>query len=251
LTPGCLPRFFHDDRRTENGSWLDRWLGPPAPGRMFYPLNFRILTLGLYFSIAVSVAYHAHVFHPKLRQTGNADGFLSVLALTLRICLAWFAFTQAIHFLPCVSSRVARLYVQMSRCKRFSNLLFWYRPVYIFTSLTLSSLLSFGFSSLTTQIQDIELKYAVINVVVGAMGIFFAAWHHRLIMCTLDPPIKNRMAIQAIIDRLESCTYEHIVGHGKTVYPAACSICLAVWELLDRIKVTPCKHVFHEACAAS
>jgi len=259
LTPECLPRFFHSDRRTENGSWLDRWLGPPAPRRICYPLYFRVLALGHFFGNVLYVAYHAHSFHPSLKRTGNTHGFLSVNALALRIVLAWFALTQAIHFLPCVSSRVARLYMQTSCCKAFClKLVFWDGSMYLFTILTMS-LVSFAFVALTDFQDNTQnyslfsdvIMYGVMSGMVGVFGAFFAVWHHRLIMCTLEPLIKNRMALPAIIDRLESCTYEQVVGNGKKLYPAECAICLGAWEPLDRIKLTPCKHTFHEECIAS
>jgi len=134
--------------------------------------------------------------------------------------------------------------------------------MYLFLTCTVL-LLSFAFIALT-DFQDSEENYSlfsqvivhgVISGMVGVLAIFFACWHHRLIMCTLEePPVKsrveNRMALPAIMDRLDCCPYEDVLGHGRRLYATECAICLEAWEPVDKIKVTPCKHAFHEECLA-
>lgn len=52
------------------------------------------------------------------------------------------------------------------------------------------------------------------------------------------------------VDRLETVAYdEGVFGDVEGArYPTECSICLESWEMSDSIKVTPCRHVFHEDC---
>lgn len=166
LTPGCLLRFFHSDRHTENST--HRWTSCPP--------NFGALALGLFLAVAICLANDACRLHPRLAQTSTGNSSF----------LAWFALTRAIK-----------------------------------------------------------------SCMVGVAGVIIACWYHGLLKSDCEPPAKNRMALPAIIDRLESCTYEQVVGDKKQLYPAECAICLAAWEQLDKIKMTPCKHTFHEECLAS
>jgi len=235
-------------------------MGPPAPRRLYYPRWFKVFTLGNFFSVGTLLAYNACIFLPSMKKAGNASKYLSFNAVAIAVVLVWFVFTQMMHLSPCISSRVANLYVHdRSSCKHFwLKLLFWNGPMYLFLIFTVS-LLCVAFISLanfqnTGENNASFSKIVVFGVacsMVGVFGIFLLHWHHQLIMCTLEPNVKNRMPLPAILDRFQTCAYEQVIGHGKEFYPAECAICLGAWQPLDKIKVTPCKHTFHEECISS
>jgi len=236
-------------------SLLDNCLGPPSPSRVHHPLEFRILA-NIMFSTLISwfVGYMLSVY--GLFRNAQGEEHLAINANAVALSLAWFTLMQAIHMVPCVSSRAGHLHVQRGRCKTyFAKLLFWDGSLYVFLILSLPLLwLPFLSRHATRKPEMLHVVciWGVINAVIGMLCWFFACWHRRLILSTLRPP-QSPGASEDIVDRLESCTYEDIREDVEEVYSEQeqCAICLGSWEPTDTIKVTPCKHIFHQSCLAT
>jgi len=96
--------------------WLDRMLGPPSDRPMRFPTRFRLYVLTVFTAIALwMVAYVTYVvpflrkeLHLRSSSEGNQNIVLSIELHVLS--LFWFALTRAMHFLPCVAARTARLH---------------------------------------------------------------------------------------------------------------------------------------------
>mmetsp|Transcript_112374 Transcript_112374/g.223291 ORF Transcript_112374/g.223291 Transcript_112374/m.223291 type:complete len:118 (-) Transcript_112374:386-739(-) len=92
------------------------------------------------------------------------------------------------------------------------------------------------------------------GIAISALAFVLAVWHSNLMRAGIEPqPLQASSTPQDVVGRLETCAYdEHIFGdEDGRLYPGECTICLGTWEPLDRIKVTPCQHAFHENCLVS
>jgi len=178
--------------------------------------------------------------------------------------LSWFALTRALLLLPPVAIRAAKLFSQRrTNYKAVGMRLFLFDvPLFMYIVAALASsvnwvvfLYSHGneheisaLSKLPVMLHIIHSNSMIVFVVV------LANWHAYLMSANAEPQsLQLHGTPQDIVGRLETCTCnEGIFGDEESrFHPEVCIICLGAWEPLDRIKVTPCHHAFHEDCLVS
>jgi hypothetical protein len=243
---GCgtaVGALFHASRWS-----LHRLLRAWAPSSIQYPLEFKFLTgvvfcgTGLWFAVFILAVL------PILETNGDVQ--FNVTARSLCIYLIWFIFLRAIFLLPRVSNRWAQWYSQATQCKACcAKFLLWDWPLYMFLVNSLILLLRLIFLA-----HAILSFYAAQSCMLGVLLLFQAFWHNRLMGDAIRRRCsKKRAAPPDTINHLETCAYdESAFGDVEgRIYPGECAICLEIWQPSDSIKVTPCRHAFHEACLAS
>jgi len=269
LLPRCLPNHGCEGARRLVHRVLQRSLsrqrslcrqlaelGAPTPDGV-YPWPFNVLTVAALVNTYIWFVTYMFISRKALlanyQMHAQTDGYHSrfskhriTYADALIVCMSWFLFVRALHFVPCISRRAAP-YVRTC----FSKLLMGKEIMYLFI---IASML-LGLSAMHSdelgpdQTSDVIALAGTQSGVVGVVWLFQVAWHNNLLL----PILQLRFASGDAINQLETRAYdEHVFGdEDGQLFPGSCPICLGSWEPSDRIKITPCQHAFHEECLAS
>mmetsp|Transcript_38195 Transcript_38195/g.79803 ORF Transcript_38195/g.79803 Transcript_38195/m.79803 type:complete len:200 (-) Transcript_38195:90-689(-) len=105
------------------------------------------------------------------------------------------------------------------------------------------------------ELYQVLRMYAAQGCMVGLVAMALAQWHNRLLTeaARRAADEQENGSPPETLSRLETRAYDATVfGDGEgALFPSECAICLGTWEPDDAIKVTPCKHAFHEECIGS
>jgi len=223
--------------------------GMLGPSSMQCPLEFKYLTGAVILVTVPWLAVFLSTIFPLIQAIQDRQIIVYTAALFMH--LIWYASVRAILLFPRVSNRWIQWYSQATQFRKWiATLLLWDLPLYMFllTAVTLCLTIQFlgGFSGAL-------MFWALQSGSIGFLCLFQSSWHRRLL---LDGFHRSRTqspgAPPDTIDSLETCAFdESLFGDVEDRrYPGQCSICLEDWAPSDKIKVTPCRHVFHEDCLA-
>jgi len=234
-----------------------------------YPWKFKAFVFAVIVcSICWMVNYQMMVL-PTLQEhrgticTSEGGSSLPRSATMLSLYLLWFAVIRIALFVPCVVRRVANSLV--NRIRGVSHLyvahaLLRDMPLYLFVVGSMLFMFYLAQSEHCTQspeLYSVLRLFAILNCLLSPIIGLFAVWHNMILFQAASRSlliIGRRPSRPAVdVDSLETVTLtlEKLQNAGDEddkAYPAECVICLKPWEENDVIKVTPCKHVFHEDC---
>lgn len=191
---------------------------------------------------------------PVLDEASQELLALQILARALFIYMMAFILVRVICVCPRVARLTARWYEGTTVIKACcAKLIFWDGPLYmfIFTSVVIILMLIFlRDASNEAALTNTLMVYAIIS---GATGFVCTVLDRLMLSALWLDPAKTRAAPPDTINHLETFPYdEHIFGDDEGCqYPGECAICLSTFEAEDRIKITPCRHAFHEECIQS
>jgi len=240
-------------------------LRTPRP-QVNYPPRFKAVVATVVMSGFMWVSnYLTHVL-PTIETHSDTpckynDSQLTYNAKMLFVYFVWLALARSSLFLPCVATRVALVQSRTHGfCRTYCvHLVIRDGPLYIFV---VGSML-FWFhlmQSPTCEERSPELYktlqlYAIYSCLISILCLLVAYWHNKILIDTARQIseqiiMEDRSAPAGTLERLETRTFDPACfgdEEGKE-FPGECPICLGTWEPDELIKVTVCRHAFHEEC---
>lgn len=270
-------RYWGGRRRRDAWFWLgtlpegDTEIEEEGDGRISvrYPWRFKIFVLAV---IAASISWLANyqmMVLPTLQEnrgiicTSEGGSSLPRSATMLFLYFIWFAVIRIALFVPFVVQRVTKSLVNRIRGVNHlyvAHALLRDMPLYLFvvgSMLFMFYLAQSENCAHSRELYHVLRLFASLNCLLSPVIGLFAVWHNMILFHAASRSlviIERQAARPAVdIDSLDTVTLtlEKLRDAGDEedkAYPAECVICLGPWEENDVIKVTPCKHVFHEAC---
>jgi len=243
-------------------------LRPPRP-QVSYPPRFKALASIVIMSGFMWVSnYLTHVL-PMIEEHSESpckynDSQLTYNAKMLFVYFVWLALARSSLFVPCIATRVALVQSRTHGfCRTYCvHLAVRDGPLYIFV---VGSML-FWFhlmQSPTCEERSPELYqtlqlYAIYSCMISILCLLLAHWHNKILadtarQITEQVIMEDRSAPPGTLEKLETRMFDPAVfgdEEGKE-FPGECPICLGAWEHDELIKVTVCRHAFHEECIAN
>lgn len=270
-------RYWGGHGRREAWFWLGRMpegevdIEEAGDGRIavWYPWKFKIFVIAATAAAVGWLINYQMMVLPTLREhksiicTSEGGSSLPRSATMLFLYFIWFAVIRIALFVPFVVQKVTKSLVNRIRGVNHlyvAHALLRDMPLYLFV---VGSMLFMFYLAQSENCADSRELYHVLrlfaslNCLLSPVIGLFAVWHNMILFHAASRSlviIERQAARPAVdIDSLDTVTLTpeklHEAGDedGKA-YPAECVICLGHWEENDVIKVTPCQHVFHEAC---
>jgi len=208
------------------------------------PLEFKYLCGAASCAAVPWLAMSLYNMLPAIKTVQDVPQ-VSVHATALFMYPIWFIVVRAAFVLPGISSAWTHLYSQATRflLMCLATLLLGELPMFIFLLTSVILCLTLGFQS---RLANALMFWAIQSGLVGVLCLFQVTWRRRLAFdASRQSDSQRQAAPPETIDKLQTLSYDE--GRNQ---PGECPICLEGFKLPDSIKVTPCRHVFHEDCLA-
>eukprot|EP00931_Biecheleriopsis_adriatica_P104990 TRINITY_DN79595_c0_g1_i1.p1 TRINITY_DN79595_c0_g1~~TRINITY_DN79595_c0_g1_i1.p1 ORF type:complete len:383 (-),score=46.78 TRINITY_DN79595_c0_g1_i1:167-1255(-) len=232
-----------------------------------YHRRFKLYSV---FTLAASAAWlasYAVIVFPAMEKyqlhqcTSDGGSSLPHNATMLFFYFIWFAVTRLFLFVPCVVQRVTLALVNRIRGRGHLYILqalFRDMPLYLYAVgavLFMFYLAQSESCRATPELYNALRLCASSNCLMVPVAASFAVWHNMIFFAAASRSIVEQppSVPKVNVADLETITYrvEDFGDEEGRPFPSCCSICLGTWEEGDCIKITPCRHIFHEECLAT
>jgi len=227
------------------------------------PLSLKLFTaVTLVISIMLE-AYFLLVVAPVAAQTEVTNHPCTLHDSHMRQNAKMLFLSCALVIIACVLGLIPRIRGHLLVAGRYGNGYFcfvhvaFYGPLLIFTLsvalFCLRLLQSPECVDRNPKLYSTMIYYITFSCHVNVAHMALAMWRKRVLEMAFERQSQRFLGVPPkMFDKFASYNYhEFMSGHLRETYYEECPICLGAWEPADVIKLTPCKHAFHDVCLST